>query len=148
MTLERAEPAGLVHVTPMPIAETEGEMIRRMEGKLPGITLQMDYGYPRNTYLKLEVEVRVQSFLTDEIRSGVDKGQLVRRHNFAIEEVKIVGAYTAAQMEQGVGGSASASAMMKEQEDERRSTEPAGRGPEGEPGSGAVEGVRDSDPGF
>lgn len=113
----------LVHVTPMPIAEVEGEMIRRMEGKLPGLTLQMDYGYKRNTHLRLEVQVRVQSVLVDEIRGGQDRGQLVRRHNFAIEEVKIVGAYTAEEVQQmdHVGGSASASAMKEqEQEDERR----------------------------
>lgn len=127
----------LVHVTPMPIAEVEGEMIRRMEGKIPGLTLQMDYGYKRNTHLRLEVEVRVQSVLVDEIRGGPDRGQLVRRHNFAIEEVKIVGAYTAAQMEQGVGGSASASAVREETEDERRDSEPADGGPEpGVPGPG------------
>lgn len=124
---EDSSEKGLVHVMPMAIAEVEGEMIRRMEGKLPGITLPMDYGYPRNTYLALNVMARVQSVLHDEIKSGDDKGQLFRRHNLVFEEVKIVGVYTAEQMDQGVGGSASASAVHEEEEEHGR--EPAG--PEG-----------------
>lgn len=134
---EDSSEKGLVHVTPMAIAEVEGEMIRRMEGKLPGITLPMDYGYPRNTHLLLQVEARVQSILIDEIKSGDDKGQLLRRHNLIFEQVKIVGVYTAEQMEQGVGGSASASAVAKEEEEHGR--EPAG--PEGPSDESA-------DPGF
>lgn len=131
----------------LPVAEFEGEMVRIMHGKLPGIVLEMDYGYKRDTHLKLEIEVRVRSVTVDEMRAGKTKGDLVRIHEFAIEEAKIIGAYTADEMEQGVGGSASVAAQKDieaeelddrpEGEEDDDGTEPA----DGGPGSGAEEGV-------
>jgi len=93
-----------VSVLEMPVAEFEGEMVRLMIGKLPGITLEMDYGYARGTHLKLELEVRVRKVSVDEVSVGRNKGDLYREHQFAIEEARIVGAYTADQLDPGVGG--------------------------------------------
>lgn len=104
------------HALEIPVAEFEGEYIRTMLGKLPGITLEMDYGYARGTHLKLELEVRVRSLTVDEYTSGKNKGDLYREHMFVIEEAKIVGAYTADEMDPGVGGSASVSAQPEQDE--------------------------------
>lgn len=155
MTIERADSGDVVHVvTPMPIAEIDGEIVRRMEARLPAVTVAMDYGYPRNTHLMLEAEVRVQSWGVDEIRSGKDKGQMVRTHKLVLESIRIVGAYSHEQMDQGVGGSASATAVMKEEADARQ-REPEGPdgGHDGQPAGGvpggeAGEGGADLDPGF
>jgi hypothetical protein len=95
---------GVVHALEIPVAAFEGEYVREMVGKIPAITLPMDYGYARGTFLKLEVEVRVRRVSVDEVNRGPHKGDLYREHQFTIEEVKIVGAYTAEQMDQGVGG--------------------------------------------
>lgn len=136
----------VVHSTAieLPVAEFEGEMVRLMHGKLPGITLEMDYGYKRDTHLKLEIEVRVRSVTVDEVRAGKARGDLVRIHEFAIEEAKILGAYTADQLEEGVGGSASVTAQhdieVEEQEMDDR-PEGEGHGAEPEPARGADEGV-------
>jgi hypothetical protein len=116
------EPSQSVAVVPIPIAEFEGELVRYMYGKLPGITLQMDYGYARGTHLKLELEVRVRSVEVDEMK-GKNAGELSRLHNFVIEEAKILGAYTAEQLDPGVGGSAAATGNDIEDEDAEEATE-------------------------
>lgn len=105
-------------VKAIPVAQMDGEFIRVMEGKLPAITLEMAEGYPRNTHLKLEVEVRVRGFHYDEISRGPQKGDLVRQHLFALEEVKLIGAYAPEELDPGVGGSASAAAIGAEPEEE------------------------------
>ena len=102
----------------IPVAQFEGEFIREMEGKLPAIVLGMPAGYARGTHLKLELEVRVRNVRYEEIVSGPDKGDLKRQHIFAIEEATIVGAYTAEELDPGVGGSASATAIGAEPEPE------------------------------
>lgn len=112
------EQAQVATVTPIPVAEFEGEYVRHMLGKLPGITLAMDYGYPRGTHLKLELEVRVRSVVVDEMKGKKDAGDLSRLHNFTIEEAKIIGAYTAADLDPGVGGSAAATGNDIEDEEE------------------------------
>lgn len=70
----------------MPIAEFEGEIVRKMEGKLPVLTLDMAEGYPRHHHIVMEVEVRVRN-----INHVEDKhGDLVRHHNLAIVGAQIV----------------------------------------------------------
>lgn len=94
-----------IEATPMPVAVFEGEYIRNMVGKLPSINLAMDEGYARGTHLKIELEVRIRSVRVDENRSG----DLIREHQFSIEEAKIVGAYAAHELDPGVGGNAAGS---------------------------------------
>jgi len=109
--------AELVHATPeeLAIVEIEGEVIRKMLGKLPGFEIEMPVGYRRNTHLKFELEVRVRNVATNEDR----KGELSRMHTFALEEIKLIGAYTADQLDPGVGGSASVSAAGGTASDDR-----------------------------
>lgn len=104
----------VVHSTALevPVAESDGEYIQSFLGKLPAITLDMPVGYRRGTHLKFEVEVRVRGILDDEDR----KGNLHRTHTFALEEVKLIGAYTAEQLDPGVGGSAAVGAEDDEDE--------------------------------
>jgi hypothetical protein len=108
-----------VHKTvEIPVAEFEGEYVREMIGKIPQIVMEMPMGYARHTHLKLELEVRVGRVLVDEFKSGEKKGQLYREHTLALEEIKLIGAYTADEMDPGVGGSASVEAYKQEQEEE------------------------------
>lgn len=93
----------------LPVVEFEGEFVRKMEGVLPQITMDMDAGYARGTHLKMMVEVRVRNVRFDEV-----KGEVVRRHHFALEEIQLLGAYTADQVDPGVGGSASVAAPEEE----------------------------------
>lgn len=128
------EPTGTVHALEIPVAEFEGEYVRLMIGKLPGINLEMDYGYARGTHLKLELEVRVRSVNVDEIAAGKNKGELVREHKFAIEEAKIIGAYTAEQADPGVGGGLAATGndIEDDTEDEEQETDERPEGAEDE----------------
>lgn len=126
--VQKAEP---VHATQIPVAEFEGEYVRVMLGKLPGITMEMDYGYARGTHLKLELEVRVRSVQVDEVASGKNKGELFRLHQFAIEEAKILGAYTADEADPGVGGGLAANGHDIEDEEQDTETETDDR-PEGD----------------
>ncbi len=89
--------------TPMPIGEFEGELVRVMRGKLPAIELDMAEGYARNTHLKLEIEVRVSSVNHPEIKVGKEL-MLGRVHTLVYEDIKLIGAYTAAQLDAGTGG--------------------------------------------
>lgn len=120
----------VVHVTPVPIATMEGETVRFMTGKFPAMTLPMDYGYPRGTHLKIEIVARVRKLSIDEIERGPDKGQLIREHQFAIVEARIVGSYTEEQVDEqegsGVGGSAAADAPQQEEEEDGREDVPGG----------------------
>lgn len=113
-----------VHKTvEIPVAEFEGEYVREMIGKIPQITMGMDMGYARHTHLKLELEVRVGRVVVDEFRSGEKKGQLYREHTLVLEEIKLLGAYTADELDPGVGGSASVDAYKQEQEEEPETAE-------------------------
>lgn len=93
-----------VHRTAMeiPVAEFEGEYVRLMLGRLPQLTMEMEVGYPRGTHLKLELEVRIKDLSVTEDR----RGDLTRVHQFVLEEVKLLGAYAADELDPGVGGSA------------------------------------------
>lgn len=99
----------LVHTTTksleVPVAEFEGEWVRHMLGKLPALVIEMPVGYSRGTHLKMEVEVRVRDVAMKEV-----KGELTREHTFALEEIKLLGAYSADEMDPGVGGNAAAGA--------------------------------------
>lgn len=103
---------------PIPVAEFEGQYIRAFEGKLPAITLDMPEGYARGTHLKMEVEVRIRSVRLEEIQRGADKGDLTRQHVFALEEVRLLGAYSPDEVDPGVGGSASVAAIGAEPEED------------------------------
>jgi hypothetical protein len=108
MTLdERPELAISTTATPeeLPLVEFEGDLVRTMLGKIPGFEIEMPVGYRRGTHLKFELEVRIRNVAVNEDR----KGELSRMHTFALEEIKLVGAYTADQLDPGVGGSASVS---------------------------------------
>ena len=105
----------VVHKTPksleVPVAEFEGEWIRKMTGKLQALTLEMPVGYARGTHLKLELEVRVRDVSIRELKDGA----LYREHTFALEEIKLLGAYSADEMDPGVGGSAAVGAEDEEE---------------------------------
>lgn len=106
----------------MPVAEFEGEFVRLMVGNLPSIAMEMPVGYARGTHLKMEIEVRVKGVRVDE-GTGRHKGDLVRYHALALEEIKLIGAYTADQMDPGVGGSASIEAAKAEDQETDESPE-------------------------
>ena len=111
----------LVHetATELPIVEIEGEVVREMTGIIPRLVFTMPVGYRRNTHLRFEIEVRVRDWSFKE--NG--KGELSREHVFALEEITLVGAYTAAQADPGVGGSNAVSAPgMKDDPDTRPDT--------------------------
>lgn len=103
----------------MPVAQAaffEGERVTEMEGKLPSITLEMPEGYPRGTHLRMMVEVRVRNVRYEEITKGPHKGDLVRQHVFALEEVQLVSAFGPEQVRDDVGGSASAHPTPSQEE--------------------------------
>ena len=107
-----------VHRLEIPVAEFEGEYVRTMLGKIPATTLEnMDYGYPRGTHLKMELEVVVRKVSIDEVASGKNKGDLFRMHEFKVKEVVIVGAYTADELDPGVGGGLAATGHDVEDEE-------------------------------
>lgn len=85
---------------PIPVAEFEGEFVRKFEGKLPQLALEMPVGYPRGTHLTMELEVRVRNVHYDEDR----RGDLVRMHAFVLEEVKLRDAFDPATRPDNVGG--------------------------------------------
>lgn len=94
----------------LPVAEFEGEVVRVMLGKIPALNLEMEFGYPRGTHLKLELEVRCRAVHVDEFTAGPNRGELYREHIFALEEAKIIGVYTADELDPGVGGGLAAGA--------------------------------------
>lgn len=84
------------------VAEFEGEFVRAMEAKLPGITISMPEGYKRNMHLMLEVEVRVRSLDHPEDKKT---GDLTRMHNLTLEAVKLTDAFHPDARPNNVGGS-------------------------------------------
>lgn len=102
----------------IPVSSFEGEYVRIMYGVIPKIRLPMDYGYARDTHLKVELEVRVRSVLVDEMQTGKQKGELFREHNMVTEHIKIVGVYSAEEADIGVGGGLAANGHDIEDEDE------------------------------
>lgn len=97
----------LVHTTPsaveIPVATFEGEYIRHMVGKLPAISIEMPVGYKKGTHLKLEVEVRVRDVGFPEIKVAGEP-VTARVHTLAFEDVKLLGAYTADELDPGIAG--------------------------------------------
>lgn len=130
-TTEQSKEIEVVHqtATELAVVEIEGEMVREMTGVLPRLVFQMPVGYKRNTHLKFELEVRVRDWAMKENT----KGELSREHNFALVEITLIGAYTADQVDPGVGGSAAVSAPgMRNDSDTRPDGESNGTGT-GEP---------------
>lgn len=97
----------LVHTTPsaveIPVAQFEGEYIRHMMAKLPAISIEMPVGYKKGTHLKLEIEMRVKEVGFPEMKVA-GESVTVRVHTLAFEDVKLLGAYTADELDPGVGG--------------------------------------------
>lgn len=91
----------------IPVAEFEGEYIRQFKGKVNLPVFEMDRGYARGTHLKIAIELRVRDVSVTEDR----RGDLTREHTFALEQIELLGAYSADQMDPGVGGNAAASAL-------------------------------------
>lgn len=92
-----------------PGVEFEGESVHSMEGVLPGLTLDMPVGYTRGTHLALAVEVRVRHVTFAEDR----RGELVRRHSFALEEIRVTDAFDPNDRPDNVGGSMSGSNILE-----------------------------------
>lgn len=103
------EPASDDRSKAMPVAEFEGEMVRQMEGKLPALTLDMPEGYRRNTHIRMNLEVRVRH--VDHIEDS--RGDLVRRHMFAIEDAQMIDAFDPATRPDPVDGNLSGSWQMQ-----------------------------------
>lgn len=93
---------------PLIIDQFEGEYVRIMRGKIPGLSIDMPEGFARGTHLKLEMEARIRNVSYLEATDKEHKGDLVREHQLVIEEVAIMGAMTAEEADPGVGGSAGA----------------------------------------
>lgn len=85
------------------VAEFEGEFVRSMEAKLPGITIVMPEGYKRNMHLVLQVECRVRSLDHPEDKKT---GELTRMHNMALEAVRLTEAFHPDARPNNVGGNA------------------------------------------
>lgn len=90
-----------------PVAEFEGEYVRTMEAKLPALTIAMPEGYKRNMHLVMQVECRVRSLDHPENKSKDHSGELIRMHNLALEEVRLVDAFHPDARPNNVGGNAS-----------------------------------------
>lgn len=93
----------------IPVAEFEGEFVRQMDGKLPGITLEMPEGYKRGTHLILNLEVRVRDVSYHE--QGKDR-DLVRQHTLALEEVVLADAFDPDDRPNNVGGTAAGGSWL------------------------------------
>jgi len=77
----------------VPVAQTEGEFIRKMQGKIPSLTIDMPVGYKRGTYLELRVVMRVRGIAVDDVKVN---RELVptRIHTLVYEDVQLVAAHT------------------------------------------------------
>lgn len=84
----------------IPVAEFEGEFVRAFESKLPAIALDMAEGYARGMHVVFEVEARVRnvSYIEDK------RGDLIRQHNLALEQVRLADAFDPAHRPFNVGG--------------------------------------------
>lgn len=87
----------------------ENEAVTEMEGRLPAVTIKMTDGYPRDTHLRLAIEVRIKSVRLEE--RGKEGLELVRQHVFAVESVEWAAAFDPADAVDSVGGSASVYAL-------------------------------------
>lgn len=76
------------------MAEFEGQEISEFIAAIPGVKLEAEEGYARGTYLDLKVQVRVRSVRYEEIAAGKKKGDLVKVHVMAIENVEVAGVTT------------------------------------------------------
>lgn len=69
------------------------DLLPSYTAQLPSATLEAEQEYPRGTILNLNVQVRVIGFTENEDR----KGNLIHKHNLALEEVSIIDFLTPAQ---------------------------------------------------
>lgn len=73
--------------------ESEGDEVVSYTAQLPSATLEAEQEYPRGTIINLNVQVRVIGFTENEDK----KGNLIHKHNLALEEVSIIDFLTPAQ---------------------------------------------------
>lgn len=86
----------------VPIAEFEGEFVRKFKGRMPPMNLDMDRGYKRGTHLNVLMELRVRDVAISEDKDA----ELTRQHNFTLEAIQVLKAFTAEEADPGVGGNA------------------------------------------
>ena len=72
----------------------DGQEIAGYVAALPAMKLEAPDSYQRGTYMTLQVEVRVRSVRYEEVPTGKHKGDLVKVHVLATEDVKILGVLT------------------------------------------------------
>lgn len=72
----------------------DGQEIVGYVASIPAMKLEAPDSYQRGTYMTLQVEVRVRSVRYEEVTSGKQKGELVKVHVLATEDVKILGVLT------------------------------------------------------
>lgn len=63
----------------------ENENVAAVEAKLPAFTVEIPNGYPRGTYLQMNVEFRVRGVRYEENR----KGELVHQLILAVEDIEL-----------------------------------------------------------
>jgi hypothetical protein len=73
--------------------EFEGDEVTDFAVQLPSTTIEASDAYTRGTLMNLNVQVRVKSVRLEEDR----KGNLVRKHILAIEDVSVMDVLTPAQ---------------------------------------------------
>lgn len=72
----------------------DGQEIVGYVASIPPMKLEAPESYQRGTYLTLKVEVRVRSVRYEEVTRGKQKGELLKVHVLATEDVKILGVLT------------------------------------------------------
>ena len=75
------------------MSESFEDEVPTYTAQLPSATLEAEQEYPRGTILNLNVQVRVIGFTENEDK----KGNLIHKHNLALEEVSIIDFLTPAQ---------------------------------------------------
>lgn len=97
----------------------EGQEVTEFLGKLPALTVECPEGYELGTTLDLKVEVRVKGVSLEEDR----KGNLVRRHTFAIDSITVTGKEKREEPTQQVEGDVPDSPDLNRPQVERVDTE-------------------------
>lgn len=77
------------------VFEFEGDEISEFYAQIPSTRLEGDVAYPRGTRIRMEIELRVSSVRHDENKRT---GKLMRIHTLALEEARVLSAFTPAQL--------------------------------------------------
>lgn len=104
------------------LAQTfEGNVVTKMEGVLPMVTLEMPEGYPTGTHLRFEVEVRVANVRFEEGK-GRHAADFSRKHVLVTEGIQLTAAFIPSELDTATEGSASSAADLV-QDDEAEQVE-------------------------